>query len=79
MGNLQSLFQAVRDNNLPAVNQLISTSPHLVHARDETFHNVTPLHWAAALNHGDLCHLLLRHGAEVDADNPVAGTPLMDI
>ena len=77
--NVQSLFLAVRDNDLPAVTRIISTSPRLVHARDETFHDVTPLHWAAALNHGDICSLLLRHGAEVDAETPRTGpgTPLM--
>ena len=77
MPSVLSIFQEVRDNNLAAVTQIISTSPHLVHARDETFYNVTPLHWAAALNHGDLCFLLLQHGADVDADTPGPGTPLM--
>ena len=72
---LSTIFQEVRDNNLAAVTQIISTSPHLVHARDEE--DSTPLHESAFYGFQDLCSLLLRHGAEVDAVVPVYGTPLM--
>ena len=73
--NVQSLFQAVRDNDLPAVTRIISTSPRLVHARNED--NWTPLHGSSYYGHGDICSLLLLHGAELEAVTPAGNTPLM--
>ena len=37
---------------------------------------ITALHWAAALGYPEIVHLLLIHGATVDAPSSWLGTPL---
>jgi len=65
----QTIFTAVRNNDLAALAKLVSTDPSSLNARDER--GSTPLVLAGYLNHPEAVKLLVEAGADV---NTVSGT-----
>ncbi|KAK6904577.1 hypothetical protein I203_105393 [Kwoniella mangroviensis CBS 8507] len=68
------LHLAVSENEVPKVESLLKQDKSLVHLRDEF--GYTPLHLAADRGHIEMTKLLLRHGADKEAEDGDSQTPL---
>ncbi|OCF60273.1 hypothetical protein L486_02953 [Kwoniella mangroviensis CBS 10435] len=68
------LHLAVSENEVPKVESLLKQDKSLVHLRDEF--GYTPLHLAADRGHIEMTKLLLRHGADKEAEDEDSQTPL---
>jgi ankyrin repeat protein len=67
----QELFVAVKENNLPEVERLLSVGAD-VNAQGD--HGEMPLHWACSVQ---VCQALREHGADIEAKDIINGwTPL---
>lgn len=75
-GQRALLLASVKRNDLPAVARLLQENPALALVRDEG--GDTALHWAAHDGHYEIAALLLRHGADLTAQETRywGGTPL---
>src|SRR5205814_889112 len=60
------LFLGANQGNLQMIQEALVQGAY-IQAIDKTFHNFTPLHWAAMNGHTDAVDLLLRHGANTNA------------
>jgi ankyrin repeat protein len=69
-----SLFSAVEQDNLQALNSLLQAGADCDSRNDE---EMTPLMLAAGLGHLDMVETLIEHGANVNAKNPLGWTALM--
>jgi len=70
-----SFTDAVRDGDLPKVQQLLSANPALLNQKDGAF-GATPLHWAALRGHAEVVRFLVAQGADQSARNKDGETPL---
>jgi len=70
----QSVFDAVRDDDVGAVATLLETDPGLVRATDDD--GRTALHHAATYGHANIALILLDAGADIDAREEDGETPL---
>lgn len=75
-GQRALLIASVKRDDLPSVERLLRETPALASVRDEG--GDTALHWAAHDGHYEIAALLLRHGADVAAQETRywGGTPL---
>eukprot|EP00929_Paragymnodinium_shiwhaense_P023212 TRINITY_DN14595_c2_g1_i1.p1 TRINITY_DN14595_c2_g1~~TRINITY_DN14595_c2_g1_i1.p1 ORF type:complete len:555 (-),score=115.09 TRINITY_DN14595_c2_g1_i1:318-1982(-) len=70
----ERLIEAARSGDAKAVHNCLAAGlPPTI--RDAA--GWSPLHWAAAEGHGEVCRQLLRHGCPVDVQLPDLSTPLM--
>jgi ankyrin repeat protein len=69
-----AILQAVRDDDMPAVERLLTAEPSLARAADERLK--TPLHWAAEYDRLDIAKMLLDSGADLEATTSWGATPL---
>jgi len=72
----QSIFDAAKDGDATAVQELLAGDPDLVDRTDER--DRTPLHLAAAYGHVDICKVLADAGAAINAVDEDNETPLHD-
>lgn len=63
----REIFKAAKNGDLTALRKLLRADPSLIHARDKD--GSTPLHWAAWRGQIDVTRLLLKAGAEVNAQS----------
>jgi ankyrin repeat protein len=63
----KEIIKAAKSGDLEKVKGLLETDPALVHARDKD--GSTPLHCAAWKGHQQVVELLLKAGADVNAQN----------
>lgn len=70
------IFQAIRDNDLSAIHQLLERDPTIHRARDER--GSTPLLLASYLGHQDATKVLVEAGADLDVCG-ATGTALMGV
>lgn len=70
----QSIFEAAREGNASAVRQLLASEPDLVVQTDDQ--GRTPLQYAAAYGHVEVCAALTEAGAEVNVADEDGETPL---
>ncbi len=68
------IHEAVKNNDLAKVRNLINGSPDLVFSKDED--GFTPLHLAAANGYKEMAELLLASKADVNAKDNSESTPL---
>jgi hypothetical protein len=68
------LLEAIRKNDVAAVEAILRETPSSVNARDEG--GGTALHLAARLDRGAIVDVLLDHGADARAKDPRGRTPL---
>lgn len=68
------IHEAVKNNDIAKVKELIKSSPDLVFSKDEN--GFTPLHLAAANGYRDMVEFLLTTKAEVNATDNAGSTPL---
>jgi ankyrin repeat protein len=69
-----AIHQAIRNDQVSKVRELILKNPKLVNAKDRN--NNTPLHFAAQTGNMEIVRLLLSKGAEVNERNNEGITPL---
>lgn len=77
MDNTKLFIKAVKYGNVPVVQALAVSEPHLIHLKDEV--DATPLHYAAWKGHAETVGALLDLGAEINAtshDTHYGGTAL---
>jgi ankyrin repeat protein len=70
----QELFDALKNNDLPALKALLETNPQLITSRDESGN--TPLHLAVRQKQFEAVSYLLGKGADVNGVNRNRQTPL---
>ncbi len=73
----KEMIRAAKTGNLAHIQELLDQVPALIEARDAD--GSTPLHCAAWKGHQEVAALLLRHGADANAQNNNphwGGTPL---
>lgn len=63
----REIFKATKKGDLAAIRGLLRADSSLVHIRDKD--GSTPLHWAAWRGQTEVARLLLKAGAEVNAQN----------
>ena len=68
------IIAAVESGELERVEALIEEKPGLVNASGNT--GMTPLHWAAAKEQGEILEYLIEKGADVNKKNYIRETPL---
>src|SRR5262245_11653405 len=71
----QSLQQAIGQNNLTRVKELLEDKPELLNQRDGG-QQYTPLHWATAYSHTDIGKYLMSKDADVNVKASYGYTPL---
>ncbi len=69
-----SIATAIRDRDLHAVQELLDTSPGLVHAADE--YSNQPIHWAVMTRQPEMIDELLGRGADINAQRFDGARPL---
>ena len=77
MGNTQSLFSAIEDNDSDKVADILGSEPQLVHQRDGE--GLTPLMNAAYYGHDGLVILLLGFGARLEDVDSDGNTDCSDV
>lgn len=75
MSRHEAIFRAAREGNVELARTLLEEEPPLVTARDPESEE-TPLHVAASFGHEAVVSLLLRYGADVNAEAFYHYTPL---
>jgi ankyrin repeat protein/Tol biopolymer transport system component len=70
----QSVFDAVRSNDLPAVQALVEKEPKVLESRDAG--GMTPLHFAALWGSAELVNYLIDSGAKLELQDAQTKTPL---
>ena len=70
----QTIFDAVKNNDLAAAKAILDKDPSLVRSKDASGN--TPLHAASIAGSVPMAEWLLSKGAEIDADNTASKTPL---
>jgi ankyrin repeat protein len=68
------IIAAVESGELEQVKALVEEKPSLVNASGNT--GMTPLHWAAAKDQGEILEYLIEMGADVNKKNHIRETPL---
>jgi ankyrin repeat protein len=68
------IHEAARNGDLSKVQALVKANPDLVSSRDSN--GLTPLHWAAGMNHADVVEWLLANRTEINAQSSNGSTPL---
>jgi len=63
----EDLFDAVKHNSVPQVEKLLANFPDLIQARDEA--GATAFHYAAVLHHQTMVRVLIRAGADLNAQD----------
>jgi ankyrin repeat protein len=76
MSTVQTIFAAIRNNDLVAVSTAVKADPSVLDARDER--GSTPLVLAGYLNHPEAVKLLVESGADVNTVGST-GTALMGV
>jgi ankyrin repeat protein len=69
-----TIHRAAKRGNLEKVQEMIKANPSLVFATE--YPGMTPLHWAAKMNHEDVVKFLLANKADINAKNLDGDTPL---
>jgi ankyrin repeat protein len=69
----EELIDAARENNLPEVERLLSDGADI---EAKGYDGWTPLHWASAEEHSQVCQALREHGADIEARDIIGRTPL---
>ncbi len=73
-----NLFDAIRNNQLDAITNMLATHPDLVNQPDEK--GFTPLVLATYLGKKEVAELLIDHGADLNYQDPMMGmTALMGV
>lgn len=77
-GSHLDIFSACWHGNLEAIQQFIRDSPSCITERDSSLYGggYSPLHYAAYAGHGDVCALLVQHGARINERNDAGATAL---
>lgn len=70
----RDIFELCKDGLTKKLISLVENNPQIIHLRD--YDDNTPLHIAAASSHEDVCELLIKNGADVNAKNRFGQTPL---
>lgn len=70
----QEIFDAVKNNDLNLVKQIIDKESSVVNQKDKTGN--TPLHGAAIIGSVPISEFLLSRGADINASNTMQSTPL---
>lgn len=65
---------AIREGNLPKVQELLNRTPELLHAGD--MRSNQPIHWAAMTRNIDIIDLLVARGADINAPRADGGRPI---
>jgi ankyrin repeat protein len=73
--NAQSIFDAIRANDLDKVKKILVDDKSVVKLK--TRYGDTPLHYAALVDNEKIAKLLIEHGADLDVQNGSFNTPLM--
>jgi len=70
----EEVAAAIRSGNLSAVEALLEVSPELVHVAD--LHGNQPIHWAVMTRQPAIIDVLLRRGADINAQRPDGARPI---
>ncbi|HJP90594.1 MAG TPA: ankyrin repeat domain-containing protein [Pyrinomonadaceae bacterium] len=74
MAQHDEFIKAVKQDDGPAVAELLHRHPELIRVADE--YDKTGLHWAAEKDHVEIARLLLDAGADIEAKTSWGDTPL---
>ncbi|MBN1472651.1 MAG: ankyrin repeat domain-containing protein [Syntrophaceae bacterium] len=73
----QEIVDAVKNNNIARVKELVEANPQLINYKDEI--GRTPLHWAARGVYFEILRYLVENGANVNAKDNNGTTPLVSV
>ena len=75
-GDEERFLEAVETGSLRRAASMLARSPELTSSASR--YGSTPLHLAAQRGHLEVVELLVRHGAELDAEDALGSTPLLE-
>ena len=77
MDNSKSFFNAIRNDDLGSLSQMIAKNPNLLHVKDQR--GSTPLILATYYNYEEIANFLIAEGVHIDAVDDTGNSALMGV